>query len=83
MAPIVGSAIYELLDYRSTTDVMMAACFGWSLIYFIFNVGFKIFKEEKANHDKIKAGQEALLLSKDDYEAEITVDEGSPKVQVI
>lgn len=56
LAPILGSTIYEALDYRPTTDVMTAACLGWSLIYFIFNVGFGIFKEEKANNEKIKAG---------------------------
>jgi MFS family permease len=80
LAPIVGSAVYEMLDYRYTTDVMTAACLIWCLIFFTFNVGFNIIKEEKANHDKLKAGQEALLLTKEDYKKEIGMDEDSPKV---
>jgi len=83
LAPIVGSAIYEAIDYRPTTDLMTAVCLGWCLIFFVFNVGFNIFKKEKEIHEKIKKAQDALLLTKEDYEAEITNEEGSPKVQVV
>ncbi len=83
LAPIVGSAIYEAIDYRPTTDLMCAVCLGWCLVYFVFNVGFGIFKQEKEIHEKMKKAQDALLLTKEDYEAEIGNEEGSPNVQVI
>lgn len=78
LAPIVGSAVYEAIDYRPTTDVMTAVCLFWCLIFFSFNVGFDIFKNEKEIHEKIKKAQDALFLTKEDYEADITNEEGSP-----
>ena len=62
---------------------MCAVCLGWCLVYFVFNVGFGIFKQEKEIHEKMKKAQDALLLTKEDYEAEIGNEEGSPNVQVI
>jgi MFS family permease len=50
LAPIVGSAIYEAIGYRDTTDFMMVLCFGYSVIFFIFNVGFRIFSDERKIH---------------------------------
>eukprot|EP00347_Sterkiella_histriomuscorum_P020522 403337480 len=56
LAPIVGGALYDAVGFRQTTDFMTIACLGYCLIFFIFNVGFRIFKEEK----KIREKQEAL-----------------------
>jgi hypothetical protein len=83
LAPIVGSAVYEAIDYRPTTDVMTAVCLLWCLVFFSFNVGFGIFKNEKEIHEKLKKAQDALMLTKDDYDADITNEEGSPKIQVV
>ncbi len=47
LAPIVGSAVYEAIDYRPTTDVMAAVCLAWCIIFFVFNVGFSVCKEHK------------------------------------
>jgi hypothetical protein len=43
LAPIIGGAMKDALDYRKTTDLMAFACIGYALIFFIFNVGFNIF----------------------------------------
>ena len=83
LAPIVGSAVYEAIDYRPTTDVMTVVCLLWCLVFFSFNVGFGIFKNEKEIHEKLKKAQDALMLTKDDYDADITNEEGSPKIQVV
>ena len=50
LAPIVGSAIYESIGYRDTTDFMTIVCLTWCLIFFVFNVGFSIFSREKEIH---------------------------------
>lgn len=34
---------------------MAAVCIFWCLIFFFFNVGFKIFKNEKKIHEKMEA----------------------------
>ena len=50
LAPIVGSAIYDEIGFRSTCDFMTGVCLFWSLIFFIFNVGFNICKKEREYH---------------------------------
>ena len=67
MAPIVGSAVFEAIDYRPTTDVMTIVCLIWSLIFFIGNVGFRIYPNER----KIKALMEK---NKSDYLLRRTAD---------
>ena len=44
LAPIIGGALYDAAGYRQTTDVMFLGCIGYSLIFFVFNVGLNIFK---------------------------------------
>jgi MFS family permease len=68
LAPIVGSAIFEQIGYRPTTDFMTAVCLCWCLFFFVFNVGFSIFSKER----KIKERREALekdLLKQYEYES--------------
>jgi hypothetical protein len=67
LAPIVGSAVFEAIDYRPTTDVMTIVCLIWSLIFFIGNVGFRIYPNER----KIKALMEK---NKSDYLLRRTAD---------
>ena len=57
---------------------MTAVCLLWCLVFFSFNVGFGIFRDEKVIHEKIKKAQDALLLTKADYDEDITNEEGSP-----
>ncbi|TNV82444.1 hypothetical protein FGO68_gene5084 [Halteria grandinella] len=53
LAPILGGALYESIDYRPTTDFMTLVCLGWCVIFFVFNVGFKIYAKEKKIHAKM------------------------------
>lgn len=48
LAPIAGGALFDFVgkDFRLTTDIMTAICIGWSLVFFIFNVGFRIYSQE-------------------------------------
>jgi hypothetical protein len=45
LAPIAGGALFDAVgkDFRLTTDIMTAVCLVWSLIFFVFNVGFTIY----------------------------------------
>jgi hypothetical protein len=60
LAPILGGIIKYAIGYRATTDVMMLACLGWAIIFFVFNVGCNIYSKEKEIHESIeqaKAGR--------------------------
>lgn len=70
LAPIVGSAIFESIGYRPTTDLMTAVCLIWCLIFFWFNVGFTIFsKERKIKEKREQAEKERLMSYKDETES--------------
>lgn len=60
IAPIIGGAIFDQVGFRQTTDFMAFACIGYSIIFFIFNVGFTIFSKERAIREKRKALEEML-----------------------
>ena len=62
LAPIVGSAIYEYIGYRGTTDFMTIVCLTWCLIFFVFNVGFSIFSREKEIHAWAEQQKQERLL---------------------
>jgi len=55
LAPIVGSAIFEDIGYRPTTDLMTVVCLIWCVIFFTFNVGFTIFSNEREIKEKREA----------------------------
>ncbi len=56
MAPLIGGALYDNIGYRSTCDFLAMTCVAYAVIYFAFNVGFKIV--DKTN--KMKEEMEAL-----------------------
>lgn len=73
LAPIVGSAIFESIGYRATTDLMTAVCLIWCVIFFSFNVGFTIFSKEKQIKEKReKMENERLLQYKDETDSPIS-----------
>jgi MFS family permease len=81
MAPIVGSAIFESIGYRPTTDLMTAVCLIWCLVFFWFNVGFTIFsKEKKIQEKREQAEKERLMSYKDETELPSPRDADSPNV---
>jgi MFS family permease len=55
LSPILGGALYDTIGFRSTTDFMALSCIGYSVIFFLFNVGFKIFSQEKKIREKMEA----------------------------
>lgn len=81
LAPIVGSAIYEAIDYRPTTDLMTAVCLSWALIFFVFNVGFNILSKERQIHENTEKLREQWLANKskdDENGGEIKMVEDNP-----
>lgn len=88
LAPIVGSAIFEDIGYRPTTDLMTVVCLIWCVIFFTFNVGFTIFSNEREIKEKREAIEnERLQQIKDEEEQFVeeskTRDKDSPDVQIL
>lgn len=87
LAPILGSAIYESIGYRPTTDLMTVVCLLWCIFFFTFNVGFTIFRKEKQIKEKReKAEKERLLEDKEDETVTPALprrDIDSPDVQIL
>ena len=50
----MGSAIFEAIGYRDTTDFMTVVCLGYSLAFFLFNVGCRVFAQEKQIHKRME-----------------------------
>ena len=48
--------MYDSLGFRKTADIMAASCLAYSIVFFVFNVGFSISSDEK----KIKSKMETL-----------------------
>ena len=67
-----------MLDEPWPLFVSIRIIIGFAAVFFSFNVGFGIFRDEKVIHEKIKKAQDALLLTKADYDEDITNEEGSP-----
>ena len=44
VAPIIGGALYDNLDYWRTVDINMIICVAMTFIFIIFNCGFNVFK---------------------------------------
>ena len=44
IAPIMGGPLYEAFDSKGTCDFLGVICCIYTVFYFIFNVGFDIFK---------------------------------------
>jgi len=61
----VGSAIYEAIGYRDTTDFMTGVCLFYSIVFFVFNVGFNIVKKEKKIHTMMEKLKTEQLLHRD------------------
>lgn len=53
LAPIAGGALYEMIGFRETTDFMAVTCLTWALVFFVFNVGFKIYSQERKIKQKM------------------------------
>jgi len=47
LAPTLGGALYDSIGFRHTADFMAVACLGYSIVFFVFNVGFSIFSSER------------------------------------
>ena len=47
LAPTIGGFIYEKIGYRDTCDFVGFITIGFTIVFFFFNVGFGIFREEK------------------------------------
>ena len=47
LAPPIGGYIYESVGYRSTCDFVGLIITGFAIVFFLFNVGFGIFREEE------------------------------------
>lgn len=58
ISPLLGSALYDTIGFRGTCDLMALSCAFYTSIFFIFNVGFGIFGDEK----KFKEELELLKL---------------------
>ena len=88
LAPIVGSAIFEQIGYRQTTDLMTVVCLIWCVIFFIFNVGFTIFSNEREIKEKREAIENERLQQIKEEEEKFaeeskTRDKDSPDVQIL
>jgi len=55
LAPIIGGALNDAVHYRKTCDFMAFACIGYSIFFFIFNIGIFIFRDERRIREKRKA----------------------------
>jgi MFS family permease len=53
-SPIVGGILYDHYHYKNTIDLSMLYLLIVSLIYFVFNCGFKIFEKQKAFDSQLK-----------------------------
>ncbi len=62
LAPILGSAIFESIGYRATTDLMTVVCLIWCIFFFTFNVGFTIVRKEKQIKEKREKAEKERLL---------------------
>ena len=82
MAPIVGSAIFESIGYRPTTDLMTAVCLIWCVIFFTFNVGFTIFQKERKIKEKREKVEKERFMSYNE-ENNSPKNNDSPDVQIL
>jgi hypothetical protein len=83
LAPIAGGALFDAVgkDFRLTTDIMTAVCLGWSLLFFIFNVGFKIYSQEhKIEHMMENLRHKLMQHKKDQQNAEDIATEKSEDI---
>ena len=62
LAPVLGGILYQFLGYRQTTDFIALSSLLWSGIFFVFNVGIRIFQQER----KIKIKKEMLKEKKEE-----------------
>ncbi len=60
MAPTLGGALKEYMGFRRTADCIAVICLAYSIIFFIFNVGFSIFSSEKRIKIKTQVLKERL-----------------------
>jgi MFS family permease len=47
IGPLIGGPLYDNIGYNATCDFLALICSIYTVFYFIFNVGFSIFKNEK------------------------------------
>lgn len=78
---MIGGALYDSVDYRGTCDFLAVSCCIYTIFYFIFNVGFDVFKDEKKRQDAMKSLRDSKNIhiedmeSKDDMDIEVSEEE--------
>lgn len=53
--------MYDNIGYRSTSDYMALMCLLFSIVFFYFNVGFGIFKEEEMIHQRMMVAKSKVM----------------------
>ena len=61
LGPMVGSSLYESIGYRDTSDFLAVMCIVYSIIYFIFNVGLSVLKDDKIIKEEIQILRESVM----------------------
>ena len=47
MAPNIGSYLYSQIGYRITCDILALTSLLYALVFFVLNVGLKVFEKER------------------------------------
>ena len=66
--------MYDHIGYRPTSDYMAIMCLGFSILYFYFNVGFGIFKEEEIIHARMMAAKSKVLRDRKMSDDKISIE---------
>lgn len=64
LGPMIGGALYDAIDYRDTSDFLAISCVLYSIIYFVFNVGFSIIKDDKKIKEEVEILRESVVLKR-------------------
>ena len=47
MSPNIGSYLYSQIGYRITCDILALTSLLYALVFFVLNVGLKVFEKER------------------------------------
>jgi MFS family permease len=61
IAPTLGGALYDYLSYENTCNIMALIIASYTLIFFVFNVGFNIMGKERLIKEKMERLRNEIL----------------------
>ena len=53
ISPTLGGALYDGVGYENTCNIMALIIAAYTILFFVFNVGFTIFKQERLIKEKM------------------------------